>query len=62
MQAERTRVINRLKGLLTTAGVRLRLDATFCARLATGAPVGRHAAAGGVAGAVTAELGASWSF
>ena len=35
VQAERTRVINRLKGLLTTAGVRLRLNATFCARLAT---------------------------
>ena len=33
--AERTRVINRLKGVLTTAGVRLRLDATFLARLAT---------------------------
>ena len=28
VQAERTRVINRLKGVLTTAGVRLRLDAT----------------------------------
>ena len=35
VQAERTRVINRLKGLLTTAGVRLRLDATFLERLAT---------------------------
>ena len=35
VQADRTRVINRLKGLLTTAGVRLRLDATFLARLAT---------------------------
>ena len=34
VQADRTRVINRLKGLLTTAGVRLRLDATFLARLA----------------------------
>lgn len=35
VQAERTRVINRLKGVLTTAGVRLRLDASFLERLAT---------------------------
>ena len=35
VQAERTRVINRLKGLLTTVGVRLRLDATFLQRLET---------------------------
>ena len=35
VQAERTRVINRLKGLLTTAGVRLRLDASFLERLKT---------------------------
>ena len=35
VQADRTRIINRLKGLLTTAGVRLRLDATFLERLAT---------------------------
>lgn len=35
LQAERTRVINRLKGLLTTAGVRLRVDASFLERLET---------------------------
>ena len=35
VQAERTRVINRLKGVWTTAGVRLRLDASFLERLAT---------------------------
>ena len=35
VQAERTRVVNRLKGLLTTAGVRLRLDASFLERLKT---------------------------
>ena len=35
VQAERTRVINRLKGVLTTAGVRLRLDASFLERLTT---------------------------
>ena len=35
LQTERTRVINRLKGLLTTAGVRLRVDARFLERLET---------------------------
>ena len=35
VQAARTRVTNRLKGLLTTAGVRLRVDARFLERLET---------------------------
>ena len=35
VQAERTRVINRLKGLLTTAGVRVRVDTKFLERLET---------------------------
>ena len=57
VQAERTRVINRLKGVLTTAGVRLRLDASFLARLATarlwdGTPVPPG---------LRARLGQSWA-
>jgi transposase len=35
VQQDRTRLINRLKGLLTTVGVRLRLDADFLTRLQT---------------------------
>ena len=35
VQAERTRVINRLKGLLATAGVRVRVDTKFLERLET---------------------------
>lgn len=44
VQQDRTRLINRLKGLLTTVGVRVRLDVDFLTRLQTarlwdGAPV-----------------------
>lgn len=35
VQQDRTRLINRLKGLLTTVGVRVRLDADFLTRLQT---------------------------
>ena len=37
VREDRTRVRNRIQGLLATQGVRLALDATFAARLAHGA-------------------------
>ena len=62
VQADRTRIINRLKGLLTTAGVRLRLDATFLERLATVRLWDGTRVPPGLPDAVTAELGAAGVF
>jgi hypothetical protein len=59
LQQDRTRLVNRLQGLLMTQGLRLPVTTDFLERLDAGAPVGWHARAGWPDAAAHPPVGAA---